>query len=144
MVSTKGRYALRLMIDIAMFQNEGYVSLKDSSNREQISIKYLEQVASLLTRSNMLVSFRGNNGGYMLSRHPKDYTIGEILRASEGSLAPVACLECQENFCKKKDTCSTLDFWKGFNDTINNYVNSITLEDLVEKQRAKLENNYSI
>ena len=144
MISTKGRYALRLMIDVAMYQDKGYVSLKDSSTREQISIKYLEQVASLLTRSNMLVSFRGNNGGYMLSRNPKDYTIGEILRASEGSLAPVACLECQENFCNKKDTCSTIEFWKGFNDTINNYVNNVTLEDLVERQRAKLENNYSI
>ena len=144
MISTKGRYALRLMIDVAMYQDKGYVSLKDSSTREQISIKYLEQVASLLTRSNMLVSFRGNNGGYMLSRNPKDYTIGEILRASEGSLAPVACLECQENFCNKKDTCSTIEFWKEFNDVINNYVNNVTLEDLVERQRAKLENNYSI
>lgn len=144
MISTKGRYALRLMIDVAMYQSKGYVSLKDSSSRENISIKYLEQVASLLTKSNLLVSFRGNNGGYMLSKNPKDYTVGEILRASEGSLAPVACLECAENFCNRKDTCSTLDFWKGFNDVINNYVNSVSLEELVEKQKNRLFSDYSI
>lgn len=143
MISTKGRYALRLMIDIALNQNNGYVTLKDSSLRENLSLKYLEQVASILTRANLIISYRGNNGGYRLSRNPKDYKIGDILRAAEGTLAPVACLECNYN-CDRRDICTTLDFWKDFNDTINNFVDNVTLEDLVEKAKSKLENDYSI
>jgi len=144
MISTKGRYALRLMIDVALYEANGYVSLKDSSNRENISIKYLEQVASLLTKSNLLLSYRGNNGGYKLARKPREYKVGEILRAAEGSLAPVACLQCENNYCDRKDTCTTLEFWQGFNKVINNYVDNTTLEDLVDKAKKKLENNYSI
>ncbi len=144
MISTKGRYALRLMIDVALYEANGYVSLKDSSKRENISIKYLEQVASLLTKSNLLLSYRGNNGGYKLSRNPRDYKVGDILKAAEGSLAPVACLQCENNFCDRKDTCTTLEFWQGFNEVINNYVDNTTLEDLVDKAKKKLENNYSI
>ncbi len=144
MISTKGRYALRLMIDVALYEANGYVSLKDSSNRENISIKYLEQVASLLTKSNLLLSYRGNNGGYKLARKPREYKVGEILRAAEGSLAPVACLQCENNYCDRKDTCTTLEFWQGFNEVINNYVDNTTLEDLVDKAKKKLENNYSI
>lgn len=144
MISTKGRYALRLMIDIALYEANGYVSLKDSSNREDLSIKYLEQVASLLTKSNLIISYRGNNGGYRLSRKPSEYKIGEILRAAEGSLAPVACLECSKDFCNRRDVCTTIEFWDGFNKVINNYVDNVTLEDLVDKARKKLENDYSI
>ena len=144
MISTKGRYALRLMIDIALYEANGYVSLKDSSNREDLSIKYLEQVASLLTKSNLITSYRGNNGGYRLSRKPSEYKIGEILRAAEGSLAPVACLECSKDFCNRRDVCTTIEFWDGFNKVINNYVDNVTLEDLVDKARKKLENDYSI
>ncbi|MCR5461517.1 MAG: Rrf2 family transcriptional regulator [bacterium] len=144
MISTKGRYALRLMIDIAIYEEKGYVSLKDSSSREDLSIKYLEQVASILTRAGLILSFRGNNGGYKLSRNPKDYKIGEILRAAEGSLAPVACLECSNNYCNRKDKCTTIDFWDGFNKVINDYVDNITLEDLVDKAKGKLTNDYSI
>ena len=144
MISTKGRYALRLMIEVALYEANGYVSLKDSSNRENISIKYLEQVASLLTKSNLLLSYRGNNGGYKLARKPREYKVGEILRAAEGSLAPVACLQCENNYCDRKDTCTTLEFWQGFNEVINNYVDNTTLEDLVDKAKKKLENNYSI
>ena len=144
MISTKGRYALRLMIDIALYESKGYVSLKDSSKREDLSIKYLEQVASLLTKSNLIISYRGNNGGYRLSRKPSEYKIGEILRADEGSLAPVACLECSKDFCNRRDICTTIEFWDGFNKVINNYVDNVTLEDLVDKARKKLENDYSI
>lgn len=144
MISTKGRYALRLMIDIALYEANGYVSLKDSSSREDLSIKYLEQVASLLTKSNLIISYRGNNGGYRLSRKPSEYKIGEILRAAEGSLAPVACLECSKDFCNRRDVCTTIEFWDGFNKVINNYVDNVTLEDLVDKARKKLENDYSI
>ena len=144
MISTKGRYALRLMIDIALNQNDGYVTLKDASAREDISVKYLEQVASLLTKANLLISYRGNNGGYRLSRETKDYKIGEILRVAEGSLAPVACLQCDSNYCKRKEICTTLEFWKGFNNVINNYVDSITLENLVDQSRSNLIDNYTI
>jgi Rrf2 family protein len=144
MISTKGRYALRLMIDIALYEANGYVSLKDSSSREDLSIKYLEQVASLLTKSNLIISYRGNNGGYKLSRKPSEYKIGEILRVAEGSLAPVACLECSKDFCNRRDICTTIEFWDGFNKVINNYVDNVTLEDLVDKARKKLENDYSI
>jgi Rrf2 family protein len=144
MISTKGRYALRLMIDVALYESNGFVSLKDSSRRENISIKYLEQVASLLTKSNLLLSYRGNNGGYKLSRNPRDYKVGEILRAAEGSLSPVACLQCENNFCDRKDICTTLEFWKGFDKAINDYVDNTTLEDLVDKAKKTLENNYSI
>ena len=144
MISTKGRYALRLMIDVAIYEAKGYVSLKDSSSRENLSIKYLEQVASLLTRANLLISYRGNNGGYKLSRKPSEYKIGEILRAAEGSLAPVACLECSNDFCNRRDICTTIEFWEGFNTVINNYVDNITLEELVDKAKAKLTSDYSI
>ena len=144
MISTKGRYALRLMIDIAAYSNGGVVSLKDVSNRQLISIKYLEQVVSLLTRSGLLVSVRGNNGGYKLSRNAKDYTAGEILKAAEGTLAPVACLQCEPINCDRVDICSTIDFWKGFNKVINDYVENITLEDLANKEKEKIGNDYNI
>ena len=144
MISTKGRYALRLMIDIAAYSNGGVVSLKDVSNRQLISIKYLEQVVSLLTRSGLLISVRGNNGGYRLSKNAKDYTAGEILKAAEGTLAPVACLQCEPINCDRVDICSTIDFWKGFNKAINDYVENITLEDLANKEKEKIGNDYNI
>ena len=144
MISTKGRYALRLMIDIAAYSNGDVVSLKDISNRQNISIKYLEQVVSFLTKSGMLQSVRGNNGGYRLTKRPSDYTVGEILRVAEGTLVPVACLQCDPITCERVEMCSTIDFWKGLNDVINNYVDSVTLEDLATKEREKIGNDYSI
>ena len=144
MVSTKGRYALRLMIDIATYSNGNPVSLKDVSKRQDISIKYLEQVVSLLTRSGLLISVRGNNGGYRLSKNAKDYTAGEILKAAEGTLAPVACLQCETVNCDRAEVCSTIDFWKGFNNVINDYVNNISLEELANKEKEKIGNDYSI
>ena len=133
MISTKGRYALRAMIDIAKFEKNGYVSIKDISEREGISIKYLEQVISILVRTGFLISLRGNNGGYKLAKKAKEYKVGDILRAAEGSLAPVSCLSNPINECPRKSSCATLDFWTGLNNTINNYVDSYTLEDLVNK-----------
>ena len=144
MISTKGRYALRLMIDIAAYSNGEVVSLKDISNRQNVSIKYLEQVVSLLTKNGMLMSVRGNNGGYRLTRSASSYTAGEILRAAEGTLAPVACLQCDPIQCDRVEICSTIDFWKGFNNVINNYVDNITLEDLANKEKEKIGNDYSI
>ena len=144
MISTKGRYALRLMIDIAAYSNGDVVSLKDISNRQNISIKYLEQVVSFLTKSGMLQSVRGNNGGYRLTKKPSDYTAGEILRVAEGTLVPVACLQCDPITCERVEMCSTIGFWKGLNDVINNYVDSVTLEDLANKEKEKIGNDYSI
>ncbi len=144
MISTKGRYALRLMIDVAAYSNGNVVSLKDISRRQEISIKYLEQVVSLLTKSGLLISIRGNNGGYRLTKDPKEYTVGEILRVAEGTLAPVACLQCNAVKCDRVDNCSTIEFWKGFNDVINNYVDNITLEDLAIKERNRIGNDYYI
>ena len=144
MISTKGRYALRLMIDIASYSDGKPVSLKDISKRQDISIKYLEQVVSLLVKRGLLVSVRGNNGGYLLAKPASEYTAGDIIRCSEGTLAPVACLQTDCNSCVRKDICSTIDFWKGFYDVVNNYVDSITLEKLKENELLKIGNDYSI
>lgn len=144
MISTKGRYALRLMIDIAAYSNGGVVSLKDVSKRQGISIKYLEQVVSLLTRGGLLISVRGNNGGYRLTKDPSEYSAGEILRCAEGTLAPVACLQCSQVLCNRAEVCSTIDFWKGFNEVISNYVDNVTLEDLAKNEKGKIGNDYSI
>ena len=144
MISTKGRYALRLMINLALYSDGNYVRLKDISEKEEISIKYLEQVLAILYKSNLVLSLRGNNGGYKLARDPKDYTAGEILRAAEGTLSPVQCLSCPVNTCQRQSICSTLDFWKGFNYAVNNYVDNVTLADLVEQYKAKFESDYSI
>ena len=144
MISTKGRYALRLMIDIAAYSNGGVVSLKDISARQGISIKYLEQVVALLTRSQLLISVRGNNGGYRLVKEPKDYKIGEILLAAEGTLAPVSCLQTEVNTCPRALGCATIDFWHGFYKVVNDYVNGVTLEELATKEREKIGNDYSI
>lgn len=144
MISTKGRYALRMMIDIAAYSNGNPVTLKDVSRRQDISIKYLEQVVSLLVKRGFLISIRGNNGGYLLSRNAKDYTAGEIIRCAEGTLAPVSCLQTDCNLCKRRDICSTIEFWKGLYNVVNNYVDGITLEDLRNKELLKIGNDYSI
>lgn len=144
LISTKGRYALRLMIDIASYSNGSPVTLKDVSKRQDVSIKYLEQVVSLLLKRGYLISIRGNNGGYLLSKDPKEYTAGDIIRCAEGTLAPVACLQTDCNVCPRKDICSTLDFWKGFYDVVNNYVDSVTLDDLRNEELLKIGNDYSI
>lgn len=144
MISTKGRYALRLMIDIAAYSNGNVISLKDVSIRQGISIKYLEQVVSLMTKRNLLISVRGNNGGYRLSKNPSEYTVGEILVAAEGTLAPISCLQTDVNICERRVTCSTIEFWEGYYKVINDYVNSVTLEDLAKKERERIGNDYNI
>lgn len=144
MISTKGRYALRLMIDIAAYSDGNPVSLKDISKRQDISIKYLEQVVSLLVKRGYLISVRGNNGGYLLAKTPSEYTAGDIIRCCEGTLAPVACLQTDCNVCPRKDICSTIDFWKGFYDVVNNYVDNITLDELRAKELLKIGNDYNI
>ena len=130
-ISTKGRYALRMMIDIANHGKDRRVSIKEISERQGVSIKYLEQIVTVLTKSGLLRSERGSNGGYALAKPPDQYTVGEILRIIEGKLAPVACLENDENICERKDICATLDFWQGLQKVIDDYVDSATLQDFV-------------
>lgn len=137
MISTKGRYALRLMLDLALNNNGEYISLKDIASRQEISIKYLEQIIRLLVPAGYVKSIRGASGGYKLAKAPDKYTVGMILRLTEGSLAPVSCLEYEPNDCKRADSCSTLFVWKQLYDAVNNVVDNITLSDLVDRELAK-------
>ena len=135
-ISTKGRYALRLMIDLAMRENEGYISIKSISQRQGISEKYLEQIIKLLSKNGLVESTRGAQGGYKLTKKPSQYTVGEILRVCEGSLAPVSCLD-EENHCEHCDECVTFEIWQNVLDAINEVVDGITREYLVNKQKTK-------
>ena len=123
-ISTKGRYAVRLMLDVAIHGMDKNVSMRDVAERQNISIKYLEQIVS------------GAQGGYRLTKAPSEYTIGDILRTTEGTLSPVSCLEDEENTCPRVSVCPTIKLWKGLYDVINKYVDSITLEDLVNESIA--------
>lgn len=129
-VSTKGRYALRIMIDLAEHNTGEYVRLKDISERQGITLKYLEQIMPLLTRAGYVKSYRGNNGGYMLAKRPEDYTAGDILRVTEGSLAPVPCIEDDPNQCERCENCATVKFWDGMWKVILDYANSVKLTDM--------------
>lgn len=135
-ISTRGRYALRFMIDLAQHNKEEFTPLKDISERQNISIKYLEQITSLLSKYGLLQSVRGPQGGYKLARLPEQYTIGEILRITEGDLAPVACLENNAEKCPRTSICPTIKFWIGLENTINNYLDSVTLDQLSATQTS--------
>ena len=130
-ISTKGRYALRLMLDLAEHQGDGCVSLKDVAQRQDISKKYLEQIVPTLSRAGFLLTNRGYQGGYRLARRPEDYTARDILRLTEGGLAPVACLEQNPIECRRMSECRTLPMWRKLNTMINDYFDGITLADLV-------------
>ncbi len=135
-VSTKGRYALRLMVDLGIFGGtDSYVSLKDVSERQGISIKYLEQIVTPLHRAGLVRSIRGSQGGYRLARPAEKYTAGEILRALEGSFAPIACLEDGAEECARYSECPTVGFWEGLYKAITDYIDSVTLDQLIEEQR---------
>lgn len=129
-ISTKGRYALRLMLDLAIYDTGEPISLKDIASRQEISEKYLEQITSAINKAGFLVSIRGANGGYRLRRAPEEYTVGDILRVTEGSLAPVACVEIDD--CTRRDACVTNRVWQKLDEAISNVVDGITLADLVE------------
>lgn len=131
-ISTRGRYALRFMIDLARHDGPEYTTLKDVSQRQGISVKYLEQITSLLSKFGLLLSVRGPSGGYKLARKPEEYTAGEILRVTEGDMAPVACLAEKVNSCPRKTSCPTLPFWEGLDKVINDYLDGTTLKDLAE------------
>ena len=133
-ISTKGRYALRFMIDLAKNGKDRYISLKDVSIRQDVSLKYLEQIASTLGKAGLIQSIRGSQGGYRLTRQPHEYTIGDILRPIEGNFACVSCLENSPNTCTHYETCPTVHFWEGLYKVITDYIDSVTLNDLVEQE----------
>ena len=136
-ISPKGRYALRLMMDLAENNNGSPISLKDVAKRQDISDKYLEQIISILNKAGYVRSVRGAQGGYMLKMEPQNYTVGMILRQTEGSLAPVACIEDDEIVCDRQQQCVTSIVYKMINDAISGVVDNITLQDLVDWQNEK-------
>lgn len=131
-ISTKGRYALRIMLELASRNTDDYIPLRELTESQGISMKYLESIISVLVKANYVEGLRGKGGGYKLSKAPEEYTVGGILRLTEGSLAPVSCLECEENTCERADKCPTLPMWQKLHDFINNYFDSITLNDLLK------------
>ena len=139
-ISTKGRYALRMLLDLSERREEGYVTLKDIAERQEISKKYLEQIVPLLHKANVLQANRGFQGGYRLAKGPEEYTVGQILRLTEGSLAPVACLEHDPVECPRREICMTLPIWQDLQKVICDYLDSITLQDILERRRAYEEN----
>lgn len=139
MISTKGRYALRFMADLALNDSKGYISLKEVSRRQGISVKYLEQIAGILFRAGYIVSARGSRGGYRLGRMPEQCGVGDILRAAEGSLAPVACVSGEDSDCAKADQCLTRSFWLGLSQVIDDYVDSVTLADIIKDSNNILQ-----
>ena len=143
-ISTKGRYALRMLLDLADNQKDGYVALKDIDARQNISKKYLEQIIPILNRSDILKASRGFQGGYRLAKSPDRYTVAEILRMTEGGLAPVACLEHEPIECDRSADCITLPVWQGLYRVINEYLEGITLQDILDARREKSANDYII
>lgn len=138
-VSTKGRYALRVMLDLAMHEGDGNISLKDVAERQGVSLKYLEMIISILNKSGFVTSQRGKSGGYQLAKKPEEYTAGSILKVMEGSLAPVGCLAGEESRCSRAAACLTLPMWKGLDKLIDDYLEGITLADLLEGNLNKKE-----
>ncbi len=142
MVSTKGRYALRVLIDLAEHDGEGFVTLKDVAARQNISKKYLEQIVPMLNKADIVIGSRGFQGGYMLAKKPSEITVGDVLRITEGSLAPVACLDKEPFGCDRKNDCLTLPVWKGLYKTITDYLDGISLRDVLDN--ADSADNYVI
>lgn len=136
LISTKGRYALRVMIDLAEHPGEGFIPLKVIAQRQEISEKYLESIIKLLVKSRLLSGVRGKGGGYQLTKAPDQYTVGAILRLTEDSLAPVACLERDTDACPRASACRTLALWQGLGNVINEYLDNVTIADLIQRGDA--------
>lgn len=139
-ISTKGRYALRMLIDLAEHKENGFVSLKDIAERQNISKKYLEQIVPIMNRSGILVTNRGYQGGYKLAKDPAEITVGEILKNTEGSMAPVACLEQSPNQCTRCKECATLPIWEGLERVVSDYLEGITLQDIIDRKQNEIDN----
>ena len=132
MISTRGRYALRVMIDLAEHQDEGYIPMKDVAKRQGVYLGYMEKILPVLVKNGIVEGLQGKTGGYLLIRKPEEYTLGEILRLTEGSLAPVACLECSATPCEKAADCRTLPVWTELDRRINEYLDSVTVANLLK------------
>lgn len=143
-ISTKGRYAVRVMLDLAINNTGEYIKVKDIAARQEISEKYLEQIISVLNKAGYVKSVRGAQGGYKIARDPKEYTVGMILRLTEGSLNPVSCLDDDVNECERCDTCETLAVWKDLAKAINSVVDGVTIADLMERHQERVAGSYSI
>ena len=131
MISTKARYALRVMIDLAEHQDAGYIPLKDIAARQEISEKYLEIIIKILVKGKMLKGLRGKGGGYILTREPSEYIVGDVIELTEGPLAPVACLQPDAEVCNRKDICVTLPLWEKYYTLVHDFFFHITLEDVI-------------
>ena len=140
LISTRGRYALRVLLDLAEKQDKGYIAMKKVAERQELSLKYIERIMPVLSKNHYVEGVQGKGGGYRLVKNPKEYRIGDILRLTEGTLAPVACLECNSKTCQREKTCKTLPMWREFYQIINDYFDNITLADLMngEKHRYNL------
>lgn len=132
LISTKGRYALRVMIELAEHKSDEYVPLKVIAEKQGISIKYLENIIPVLSKAGIIDGLKGKGGGYRLNRSPKEYSVGDILRLTEGTLVPVACLDCKPNKCEKAVSCRTLPMWEGLDAVISNYLDNYSIADLID------------
>lgn len=141
-ISTKGRYALRMLLDLAEHRNEGYISLKDIAERQDISKKYLEQIVALFNRSEYLKANRGYQGGYMLAKTPDSYTVGEILELTEGSISPLPCVEQNYSDCPRSADCPMHPIWRGLDKLIHDYLYGITLQDILYRQNHSRNDDY--
>ncbi len=139
-ISTKGRYAVRIMLDLALNNTGECIKVKDIAGRQGISEKYLEQIIAVLNKAGYVKSVRGAQGGYRMAKAPAEYTVGMILRLTEGSMAPVACLEEGAAKCERRDICDTLEVWQTLYEAVNNVIDNVTIEDLVEKHKRRMAN----
>lgn len=131
LISTRGRYALRVLLDLAQHKSDGYISMKTVADRQGLSLKYIQAIMPALSKNNLIEGVHGKGGGYRLSKELSEYKVGEILRLTEGNLAPVSCLECGAAPCDRADTCLTLPMWTEFHQMVNDYFDGVTLEDLI-------------
>lgn len=139
-ISTRGRYALRVMIDLAESGSDEYIAMKKIAERQGISLKYLERILPVLTQNNIVEGVQGKGGGYRLTRKPEEYKVGDILRLTEGNLAPVSCLECDAEPCMRVAECRTLEMWTEFHRLTNEYFDGITIADLMKSEASKSNN----
>ncbi len=142
-ISTKGQYALQMMLDLAINDTGEYITIKSIAKRQNLSEKYLEQIINMLSRAKFVKSIRGAKGGYRLTNPPDFYTVGMILRAIEGSLAPLSCIEEEED-CNHVEKCLLCDLWNQINDAVNSVIDRITLADLLQKYKTQVEYDYMI
>ncbi len=135
-ISTKGRYALRLLVDLAQHQDTGFITLKDIASRQNISKKYLEQIVPVLNKANIVQSNRGFQGGYRLAKLPQEINVYDVLYATEGNLSCVVCLDQPNNTCPRKEDCTTLFVWEGLNNVVENYLKNITIQDILNHEQS--------